>query len=102
MTIEHAKRATTSPSKVVELTPKKAPNKAASGDERTSNSVATASALYGVAMLKIAVELKKSKSASVDQIVADVLVKMRIDETQFRHFMDSNGGLLRTIARREA
>jgi hypothetical protein len=69
---------------------------------RTENIATSKTSLYGVAMLKIALELKKSKTESVENLIRLVLGKMRIDETEFMTFLDANGGLLRTIARRGA
>jgi hypothetical protein len=58
------------------------------------------SPLYGVAMLKIAMELKKADSRGLDEILAGVLARMRIPEEEFRRFLVQNGGLLKTIAQR--
>jgi hypothetical protein len=60
----------------------------------------SASPLYGVAMLKIAMELKKADARPVDELITGVLTRMRLDETEFRRFLDANGGLLRAIAQR--
>ncbi|MBL8917040.1 MAG: hypothetical protein JNM17_40420 [Archangium sp.] len=59
-----------------------------------------ASPLYGVAMLKIAMELKKADAKPVDELITGVLTRMRLDESEFRKFLDANGGLLRAIAQR--
>lgn len=61
-----------------------------------------ASPLYGVAMLKIAMELKKADSRPLDELITGVLAKMRLDEGEFRRFLEANGGLLRTIAQRRS
>ncbi len=58
----------------------------------------TDSPLYGVALLKIAMELKKPGAPALDDIMAGVLNRMRIPEEAFRSFLAQNGGLLRTIA----
>jgi hypothetical protein len=58
------------------------------------------SPLYGVAMLKIAMELKKADARPLDELVSGVLAKMRLDEGVFRSFLEANGGLLRSIARK--
>lgn len=58
------------------------------------------SPLYGVAMLKIAMELKKTEGRELDEILAGVLERMRIAEPDFRAFLAQNGGLLRTLAAR--
>ncbi len=57
-----------------------------------------ASPLYGVAMLKIAMELKKADAAPLDELVRGVLARMRLPEAEFRSYLEANGGLLRTIA----
>jgi hypothetical protein len=58
------------------------------------------SPLYGVAMLKIAMELKKPQPRALDDILTGVLQRMRIPEEHFRDFLAQNGGLLRAIAQR--
>jgi hypothetical protein len=58
------------------------------------------SPLYGVAMLKIAMELKKADARPLDELVAGVLTKMGLEESVFRQFLEANGGLLRSIARK--
>lgn len=58
----------------------------------------SASPLYGVAMLKIAMELKKADARPLDELVSSVLQRMHLPEEDFRQFLASNGGLLRTIA----
>ncbi len=58
------------------------------------------SPLYGVAMLKIAMELKKPGAGGLDEIVSGVLGKMGLSESEFREFLSQNGGLLRAIAER--
>lgn len=59
-----------------------------------------ASPLYGVAMLKIAMELKKADARPVDELIHGVLTRMRLDEADFRRFLEANGGLLRSIAQK--
>lgn len=56
------------------------------------------SPLYGVAMLKIAMELKKADARPLEELVSCVLQRMRLPEEDFRRFLVANGGLLRTIA----
>ena len=60
-----------------------------------------ASPLYGVAMLKIAMELKKSPTSTLDDILKGVLESMALPEEAFREFLSQNGGLLRSIAARK-
>ncbi|MBK7861505.1 MAG: hypothetical protein IPJ65_23400 [Archangiaceae bacterium] len=59
-----------------------------------------ASPLYGVAMLKIAMELKKADARPVDELITGVLQRMRLPEADFRAFLAMNGGLLKTIAQK--
>ncbi len=60
----------------------------------------TDSPLYGVAMLKIAMELKKPGAGGLDEIVSGVLGKMGLSDSEFRHFLSRHGGKLRAIAER--
>lgn len=62
----------------------------------------TASPLYGVAMLKIAMELKKAEPAPLDALITGVLKTMRLDERTFRNYLEANGGLLRSIAQKRS
>jgi hypothetical protein len=59
-----------------------------------------ASPLYGVAMLKIAMELKKADAKPVDELITGVLRRMSLPEDDFRAFLQMNGGLLKTIAQK--
>lgn len=59
-----------------------------------------ASPLYGVAMLKIAMELKKADARPVEELIAGVLSRMRLDEGEFHRFLEANGGLLKAIAQK--
>ncbi len=59
-----------------------------------------ASPLYGVAMLKIAMELKKADAQPVEALITGVLSRMRLDEGEFRRFLEANGGLLKAIAQK--
>ncbi len=59
-----------------------------------------ASPLYGVAMLKIAMELKKADARPVDELITGVLKRMNLPEDDFRAFLSMNGGLLKTIAQK--
>jgi len=58
------------------------------------------SPLYGVAMLKIAMELKKPGTGGLDEIVSGVLGRMGLSEAEFRDFLSRHGGMLRAIAER--
>jgi hypothetical protein len=56
------------------------------------------SPLFGVAMLKIAMELKKPNAGPLDDILSGVLRRMHLSEEAFRSYLAKNGGLLRAIA----
>lgn len=56
------------------------------------------SPLFGVALLKTALELKRQRDATVEEVLSGVLARMRIPEEEFRRFLVQNGGLLRAIA----
>ncbi len=58
------------------------------------------SPLYGVAMLKIAMELKKADARPLEELITSVLKRMNLDERAFRSFVAANDGLLRTVAAR--
>ncbi|WXH27230.1 hypothetical protein WA016_01142 [Myxococcus stipitatus] len=49
--------------------------------------------LYGVVLLKTALELKRRKDGTVEDILRDVLARMRIPEHEFRAFLEQQGGL---------
>jgi hypothetical protein len=68
--------------------------------EKTPPDALAQSPLYGVAMLKIAMELKRQDTAALDDILQGVLRKMNLPEAEFRSFLEANGGLLRAIAQR--
>ncbi len=56
-----------------------------------------AEGLCGVAMLKIAMELKKQASAPIDEVIAKVLSKMAIEPGSFRKYLTSQGGVLQRL-----
>jgi hypothetical protein len=55
------------------------------------------SPLFGVAMIKIAMELKKQGGLPFEELITSVLARMRLPEDQFREYLAANGGLLRTL-----
>lgn len=59
------------------------------------------SPLYGVAMLKIAMELKKPDAGALEDIIRGVLSKMNLSEEEFSRYLAQNGGLLKTIAQKK-
>jgi hypothetical protein len=65
-----------------------------------SASTLGASPMFGVAMLKIAMELKKADPRPLEELIGGVLSRMNLDEREFRSFLGANGGLLKAIAQR--
>jgi len=57
--------------------------------------------LYGVVLLKTALELKRRKDGSVEEILRGVLARMRIPEHEFRAFLEQQGGLVKLLGLRE-
>lgn len=57
-----------------------------------------ASPLYGVAMLRIAMQLKKADDQPLDSLITGVLERMGLPEGDFRAYLERNGGLLKAIA----
>lgn len=57
-------------------------------------------ALYGIAMLKIAMEAKKSKAKSMDAIISEVVTRMNLSEAEFRSHLAAKGVLLRDPRRK--
>jgi hypothetical protein len=51
-------------------------------------------ALYGVALLKTALELKRRQDGTPEEILRDVLARMRLPEDEFRAWLAQQGGLL--------
>jgi hypothetical protein len=54
--------------------------------------------LCAVAMLRVAVEMKKPDARGLDEIIEGVLERMRLDKQAFRQFLAENGQLLRATA----
>jgi hypothetical protein len=55
--------------------------------------------LFGVAMLKIALELKRPGAGPFERIVNQVMSRMSLDEGEFRAFLGTQGGLLKALYR---
>jgi hypothetical protein len=53
--------------------------------------------LYGVVLLKTALELKRRKDGTVEEILRGVLARMRIPEHEFRAFLEQRGDLLKAM-----
>lgn len=57
------------------------------------------SPLYGVAMLRMALELKRPDTGSFDEILARVVSRMGLEEAPLRRYLEVNGGLLLSLRR---
>ncbi len=56
--------------------------------------------LYGVAMLKVAMELKKPHPALLEEVIHRVLSKMNLSRDAFQKHLESNVELLRAFEKR--
>ncbi|MCY1015949.1 hypothetical protein [Pyxidicoccus sp. MSG2] len=57
--------------------------------------------LYGVVLLKTALELKRRQDGSVEEILRGVLARMRIPEAEFFTYLEQQGGLLQALGLRK-
>jgi hypothetical protein len=80
---------------VIELEPRRA-----TASEATPEPTPEAEPLYGVALLKMALELKRRQDGSVDEILRGVLARMRLPEDEFRAWLSQQGGLLKVLGGR--
>ena len=53
--------------------------------------------LYGVALMKTALELKRRQDGSVEEILRGVLARMRISEADFFAYLEQQGGLAKLL-----
>jgi hypothetical protein len=51
-------------------------------------------ALYAVALLRIALELKRKPAPALEELIATIARRMRLDEPDFRAFLNRNLGSL--------
>jgi hypothetical protein len=57
--------------------------------------------LYGVALLKTALELKRRQDGTPEEILRGVLARMRLSEEEFRAWLSQQGGLLKVLGGEE-
>lgn len=72
---------------------------ARAGKPQAAADEALESPLYGVAMLRMALELKREDAGSFEEILTRVLSRMKLDEAPFRRYLEKNGGLLQSLRR---
>ncbi|ATB27745.1 hypothetical protein [Melittangium boletus] len=53
--------------------------------------------LYGVALLKVALELKRRKDGTPEEILRAVLLRMRLSEVDFRAWLAQRGELAKVF-----
>lgn len=53
--------------------------------------------LYGVALLKTALELKRRKDGTPEEILRGVLARMRLSEDEFREWLSQQGELAKVL-----
>jgi hypothetical protein len=53
--------------------------------------------LYGVVLLKTALELKRRQDGTVEDILRGVLARMRIPEATFYAWLEQQGGLVQAL-----
>lgn len=56
--------------------------------------------LYAVAMLKVAMELKRDKNAGFEQIFENTLAAMQVDRQSFRAYLERNLTMLKTTVQK--
>lgn len=56
--------------------------------------------LYGVALMKTALELRRRQDGSVEEILRSVLARMRIPEAEFFAYLEQQGGLSKLLGGR--
>ncbi|SET23047.1 hypothetical protein [Stigmatella erecta] len=74
-----------------------APRKAAPPQKAPPPPPGETDPLYGVVLLKVALELKRRKEGSVEEILRGVLARMRIPEAEFQAFLKQQGGRLKEL-----
>jgi hypothetical protein len=78
---------------VIELEPRRAP----STETAREAPVVEPDPLYGVALLKTALELKRRQDGSPEEILRGVLARMRLPEDEFRAWLSRQGGLRKVL-----
>ena len=79
---------------VIELEPRRATS---TETARAAPHAVEPEPLYGVALLKTALELKRRKDGTPEEILRGVLARMRLPEDEFRAWLSQQGGLARVL-----
>jgi hypothetical protein len=78
---------------VIELEPRRTP----STETAQAPPLLEPDPLYGVALLKAALELKRRQDGSPEEILRGVLARMRLPEEEFLTWLSQQGGLLKAF-----
>ncbi|QRN99988.1 hypothetical protein JRI60_13625 [Archangium violaceum] len=84
---------------VIELEPRRT---ASTETTKAPERVVEADPLYGVALLKTALELKRRQDGTPEEILRGVLARMRLSEEDFRAWLSQQGGLLKVLGGEES
>lgn len=57
-------------------------------------------ALYGVALMKAALELRRRPEGSVEEVLREVLARMRLPQEEFFAWLEQRGGLRGLVGQR--
>ena len=79
---------------VIELEPRRT---TATGKASSPAKVVEPDPLYGVALLKMALELKRRRDGTPEEILRGVLARMRLPEDEFRAWLAQQGGPLKAF-----
>ena len=77
---------------VIELEPRRA-----TSTETSPTRAVEPDPLYGVALLKTALELKRRKDGTPEEILRGVLARMRLSEDDFRAWLSQQGELAKVL-----
>ncbi|WNG34784.1 hypothetical protein F0U61_14835 [Archangium violaceum] len=79
---------------VIELEPRRT---TATETARSPETTVEPDPLYGVVLLKTALELKRRKDGSPEEILRSVLARMRLPEDEFRAWLSQQGELSKVL-----
>lgn len=79
---------------VIELEPSEAP---ATPEAPAPTEPLEPDPLYGVALLKVALELKRRQDGTPQEILRGVLARMRLSEDEFRAWLSTQGELAKVF-----
>ena len=93
------------PKTIIELEPHRAPAPQPLAESESGSALASESEagsaeldpLYGVALLKVAMELKRRRDGSPEEILRAVLLRMRLSEVEFRAWLAGRGELAKVF-----